>query len=418
MRIVVHDYAGHPFQVQLSRALAARGHEVLHLHSVTFQTPKGPLERRAGDPATFAIEGVDIGEPFRKRSYVRRLIQERRYGRLLADRVAAFGPDAVVSANTPLDAQDAVQAEARRAGATFVFWVQDLYSVAISQYLRDRIPVLGGLLGARFHRLEARLLRRSDRIVAITSDFLSMFDRWGIDQGRAAVIENWAPVDEITPLPKNNAWAVEHGLAEETVFLYAGTLGLKHDPAILLSLAKRLPDAKVVVVSEGPGADWLLDQGASTGNVRVLPFQPFERLPEIIASADVVLAILEPTAGTFSVPSKIFTFLAAGRPILAAIPRENLAALTIDRAGAGVVVRPGDVEGFVAAARALLASPDTRATAGRAGRAYAEANFDIAAITDRFEAILQGASESGLGVAASARSDDHAWPSPVPKVIA
>lgn len=75
LRIVVHDYSGHPFQVELSRALARRGHDVLHLHSAGFQTPKGPLANDSGDPPTFAVEGIDLGEPFRKYSYVRRLGQ-------------------------------------------------------------------------------------------------------------------------------------------------------------------------------------------------------------------------------------------------------------------------------------------------------------------------------------------------------
>src|SRR4051794_2756283 len=53
MRILLHDYSGHPFQVQLTRALAARGHEALHLHCPSFTTGKGALEVRDDDPATF-----------------------------------------------------------------------------------------------------------------------------------------------------------------------------------------------------------------------------------------------------------------------------------------------------------------------------------------------------------------------------
>jgi hypothetical protein len=66
MRILVHDYAGHPFQVQLSRALARSGHSVLHLHFASFQTPKGAVERRSDDPDNFAIEGLTLGRPFAK----------------------------------------------------------------------------------------------------------------------------------------------------------------------------------------------------------------------------------------------------------------------------------------------------------------------------------------------------------------
>ena len=67
--------------------LAERGHEVLHLYSTRFQTPKGPLDRLPDDPPSFAIEGIDLGERFHKYSFLRRLLQERRYGGLLARRL-------------------------------------------------------------------------------------------------------------------------------------------------------------------------------------------------------------------------------------------------------------------------------------------------------------------------------------------
>ena len=57
MRIIVHDYVGHPFQVQLSRELARRGHEVLHLYCSSFVTPRGELTRRDDDPPGFNCRG-------------------------------------------------------------------------------------------------------------------------------------------------------------------------------------------------------------------------------------------------------------------------------------------------------------------------------------------------------------------------
>jgi glycosyltransferase involved in cell wall biosynthesis len=120
----------------------------------------------------------------------------------------------------------------------------------------------------------------------------------------------------------------------------------------------------------------------------ILPFQPFGRLSEVLASADVLVTILEPEAGAFSVPSKVSTSLAAGRPILAAIPQANLAAKTIIRAKAGVVVAPRDRAGFVAAARSMAANAEMRAAWSQAARAYALAHFDIDVIVIQFEDAL------------------------------
>ena len=102
-----------------------------------------------------------------------------------------------------------------------------------------------------------------------------------------------------------------------------------------------------------------------------------------------LVAALEADAGVFSVPSKVLTYHCAGRPILAAIPSSNLAARTIAQAGSGVCVEPGDIAGFLEAARRLRADATLRERCGRAARAYAEKNFDIETIADRFEEAIK-----------------------------
>jgi glycosyltransferase involved in cell wall biosynthesis len=91
----------------------------------------------------------------------------------------------------------------------------------------------------------------------------------------------------------------------------------------------------------------------------------------------------------FSVPSKVLSYLCAGRPVLAAVPPGNLAARVVARAGAGITVDPTDKGAFIAGALDLLADPSP----GRAARKYAERTFDIAAIGERFESILSPAAQ-------------------------
>ncbi|MHA1570728.1 MAG: hypothetical protein ACTSWM_02815, partial [Alphaproteobacteria bacterium] len=102
-RIVLHDYAGHAFQIQLSRELAHRGHRVLHLYATANPTPKGALRRRPDDPPGLAIQGLSAGSAYQRYAYVKRWRHEVEYGRLLADRIAHERPDLVICCNTPLD---------------------------------------------------------------------------------------------------------------------------------------------------------------------------------------------------------------------------------------------------------------------------------------------------------------------------
>ena len=161
MKIIVHDYSGHPFQVQLSRRLAVLGHRVHHLYSADFQTPKGDLVKKPGDPPSFEILPLSAGVPFAKDSFVRRRFQEQRFGRMVAAEIDRLAPDVVISSNAPLDTQLRIAAACRRRGCTFIFWLQDIYSVAIDRVLRNKAGFAGALIGAWYRRIEGRLLRRS-----------------------------------------------------------------------------------------------------------------------------------------------------------------------------------------------------------------------------------------------------------------
>jgi colanic acid biosynthesis glycosyl transferase WcaI len=399
VRVIVHDYSGHPFQVQLSRQLARRGHQVLHVHCVSYETGKGALARRDDDPAGFAVEGIDLGRPFDRYSWARRVRQELAYGRAFARRAARFGPEVMLSSNDPLFAKARAARWCRQAGIPWVFWLQDLYSVAMSGYA-SRMGAMGQAAGWGFRRIERALLRQAAGVVPITADFLPILKAWGVDAGRCTVIENWAPLDEVTPRPRDNAWAREQGLEDKRVVLYSGTLGLKHDPGLLLEVAVQArddPDLRVVVISQGLGAEWLVKQRARLGlsNLMVLGYQPYERLAEVLATADVLVALLTSGAGVFSAPSKVLTYLCAGRPIVAAMPAENLGARKVVDAGAGVVVEPHDAQAFVAAIANLLANDRRSAQCGRQARAYAEQAFDVGPIAEQFEQVLTTA--AGLG---------------------
>lgn len=392
MRLVLCDYSGHPFQVELSRELAARDHKVLHLYFPQFETPKGNLTILPDDPRGFAVDHVTIRSRFDKRNFLKRRFLEAQVGAVMADRALHFLPEIVIGCNMPLDAQRKLQQACARHDIRFVFWLQDLYSHAIHHYLDAKFGLLGRVIGRSYQRLEGKLLRSSDGVIAISEKFRAPLEAWQVAAAKLQVIPNWAPLSEIYPVPKDNPWAQEHGLAHKRVALYTGTLGLKHDPELLLQLAKAGAgsDLHVVVVSQGAGVDWLARQKQSLGleNLTILPFQPMERYPEVLAAGDVLLAMIDAEAAGFSVPSKILSYLAAGKPVVASIAADNDAAVMIEAAKAGAVVAPGDEGGFCAEALRLSGDARLRQSLGSNARAFAERHFAISGIADRFEAIL------------------------------
>ncbi len=113
MRILVHEFGGYPFAVELSRELAKRGHEVTHSWCASLIDTPGSAAQMAGDaddPETLDYAPIDLGEPLDKYRYLKRYRQERLYGRLAAELTERLRPDVVLGANVPLDAQRLLQA--------------------------------------------------------------------------------------------------------------------------------------------------------------------------------------------------------------------------------------------------------------------------------------------------------------------
>lgn len=392
MRILVHDYPGHPFQVQLSRALAGRGHEVLHVFSGSNLTPQGALKKTAEDPATFDVQPIVLAEQIQKGNLIKRRGQEMDHARRVVGKIEEFRPDAVISSNSPLDAQVIIQKACRKAGIPHVFWLQDLNGVATMLLLKDKIPVAGYLAGKHYMALEERLLRASDAVVAISQDFADLLKPMGLKEGRVHVIQNWAPLPDVPVTPKANEWSKAMGLDGTFNFVYSGTLGMKHNPGLLLALANAFKDrsaVRMVVISEGPGRKWLEANKEDAANLVLMDYQPFKDVPLVLGSADAVVAILDPGAGVISVPSKVSTYMCAQRPMVLAVPGANLASRLVQSHEMGLVADPEDERAFVAAAECLYADSALRERMGANARAYAEQEFDIDTISGKFEAIFR-----------------------------
>jgi glycosyltransferase involved in cell wall biosynthesis len=410
VRILVHDHSGHPFQAQLSRELARRGHEVTHSYCAAYRSGKGRLHAEPGETLRYAPIGEGI--TILKMRFRRRLVQELRFGWQLIRVIRRVRPDTVLVANVPLPTLVVMAAFLGARGIPWVLWHQDVQTIAMHSFAGNKLSRLFRVVAWTAGITEKWCSRRAASIVVIAQSFVDVHRVWGT-AAKTTVIPNWAPVDEIYPVDRKNDWAVEHHLDSVHTLLYSGTLGLKHNPSLLVQLARRVIDTgrplHLVVINEGP-AEPVLREEAERLDVpmTLLPFQPYERLPEVLGSGDVLVVLLEQDAGAFSVPSKTLSYLCAGRPVLGLMPSENLAAQLI--ASVDGCVLPPSADSLDEAAAwidAVLDDPGRSADLGARARALAEQQFSLPASADRFEAVLQAAATADRPLAfrrASARS--------------
>jgi colanic acid biosynthesis glycosyl transferase WcaI len=409
MRINLHDFSGHPFQVELSRYLASRGHEVLHGYATQYITGHGNLTVGAEDPSTLRIEGLRAERPMQKYDPVGRTRFEWSYAEAWQEQLDREEFDLVVACNIPMFALARMRKYFERKRQPWVFWHQDVYSLGVGGEAGRRLPQpLAGIARAQIERVERAQVRSADRVVAIGDSFVLQYQRWGLRTDHVRVIPNWAPVDDVKPGSRDNAWTRRLGIPTEPVrLLYAGTLGRKHNPKLLLDLLdgvkERGVDAILLVCSEGVGADDLAAAAGNRPDVRVLGFQPSEEFSDVLASADAVVALLEPDAAQFCVPSKVLTHMCAGRPTIALMPESNPSATDVRFTG-GYVGTPTP-EGAQGAADwlATTCSDETAlARLGHACRNFAETRFDIHSIGQQFEEIFADLCPADDGDARSA----------------
>jgi glycosyltransferase involved in cell wall biosynthesis len=394
VRILVHDYSGHPFQAELSRELARRGHDVVHSYKAAYVSGKGNLVAEPGETVTFQALGPE--QPLARDRFVRRLLHELRDGLAMARHVRDVRPDVTLLSNVQVPTLTVLAFCLMLTRRPWVLWHQDVHSHAVQAFARTKLSPKFRLVGWAFEAAEAWCARRAAAVVGIAPAFVGVHERWGTAQ-KLTVIPNWAPLAEIVPTERKNDWAVEHGLDHVPTLLYSGTLGLKHTPDLLVRLASAVRDAgapvQLVVVNEGPAVE-VIEQAAAQMSVPVtmLPYQPYDRLPEVLGTGDVLLVLLDRSAGEFSVPSKTLSYLCAGRPVLGLMPQENQAAELVERAGGRAL--PPEAGSLDEAARWIadvLADNQAAQEIGRRSRLLAEDEFALDSCADRFETILRSA---------------------------
>jgi glycosyltransferase involved in cell wall biosynthesis len=413
MRVNLHDFSGHPFQVQLARHLAARGPAVLHQYSTQYVTGHGNLTVGPSDPHSLRIKGLEAARPLLKYDPLGRARFELSYAKAWQDELDREDFDVVVACNVPMFALASMRRYFARRKQPWIFWHQDIYSLGVCAELERKLPTaLATPASSLVRRLEKAQVRSADQVVAIGPNFVHRYEKWGVRTDHVQVIPNWAPLDELVPGERDNAWAREQNLPDAPLrLLYAGTLGRKHNPLLLLNLLDELlargVDAVLTVVSEGVGADEIASAAGDRRDVRILGYQPAEDLSDVLASADVLVALLEPDAAQFSIPSKVHSYLCAGRPTIALVPDGNPAAEAVLKAG-GFVGVPS-CSGARAAADWLAAIAADRGQLRNLGvqaRDLAEADFDIERIGAQFEQVMRAAVDGGETVTAAARAGD------------
>ena len=299
-------------------------------------------------------------------------------------------PDAVMVMSPPLPLGAAGWLVSLLRRTPFVFNIQDVFpDVAVELgAITDRRVI------AAASSLERFLYRRADAVTVLSDDLRDNVagKLAGRNPERIRVIPNFVDTVRIAPAPRENGYRREFGLTDKTVVMYAGNIGMSQSLDLVVDSARRLVDRDdVVFVINGGGSalEDLVATGAGLPNLRFVPMQPRERLPEVLAAADLHVVPLKRGLARSSVPSKLYSILAAGRPVLASVDFGTEVANTLERAGAGVSVGPEDPDAFAGALDKLLDDSAGLRSMGASGRSFVEGWVSPAAVGEAYERLFE-----------------------------
>jgi colanic acid biosynthesis glycosyl transferase WcaI len=255
--------------------------------------------------------------------------------------------------------------------APFVFHIQDLQpdaAVGLGMIKRSKFV---GLL----YKIERFIYKKACLVSVISDGMRERVISKGVPEGKVVVFPNWVDTDFIKPLQRQNGFRQRYGLGDKFIVLYAGSIGVKQGLEILLNVADSLRDLQDIlflIVGDGICKGALVKRAAELHlpNVKFLPVQPREFLPEMLSAADISLAIQQTTVTDFVMPSKLLGLFASGRPIIVSAHKESELSKVVKQANCAIIVKPEEPDQFKDAIFELYSDSDKREILGKNGREY------------------------------------------------
>lgn len=311
-----------------------------------------------------------VGSTAYSRHHMRRRVANYlSYLALAVPRALTIRPDVVLAMTDPPVAGIAGAWIARLAGRPFVYNIRDLYpDMAIGgDIVRPSRWVKG------WERMHRGALKQADRVIVLGDDMRDRIIAKGVRPERVAVVRDGTSFPASAP-ERSDPVVQEIRSGFPFVVLHAGNLGFYGAWGTLLEAAKILREEYTGLVFIGDGANRtaLETAAADCANVRFLPFRPVEQVPHVMMAGDLHVVTVRRGLEGVVVPSKLYSILAAGRPVLAVAAATSDAARIVVESGCGLAADPDNPAAVAAAIRTLRSDPARLAEMGRRARETAK----------------------------------------------
>jgi len=370
-----------PYTGSLAVGLTQLGYDVTanvaHPHYPEWKIREG----YGGWSSTQQRDGVEVN---RLRHYIpaqprgiRRLLSELSFGlRLMFRRIGHPGLVIAVSPSLFATALAALRVRLSPRRPRFAVWVQDIYTLGLAE-----IGEGNGLVQRVTRWVESRTLRAADRVIVIHDRFKEFLTQeLHVPAEHVVVIRNWTHLPPWEPIDSAEAKKRLGWPRGVTLAVHTGNMGAKQGLENIVEAARLAGrrDAKVQFLLIGDGGERRALEESARDVAKVTFIDPLDdddyRLA--LAAADVLVVNEKPGVANMAVPSKLTSYFAAGRPVVAATDPAGITAAELSAAQAGVVVPAGDPESLLDAILDLGSDREAAERFGSSGQRYRESILD------------------------------------------
>jgi len=300
-------------------------------------------------------------------------------------------PDAVIASSPQLLVGLAGWWISRLKHVPFIFEVRDLWPESL-------VAVGVGNAKSALHRsltrIAAFLYRKADHIVVVTPAFREfLVDRWQVPAEKISVVPNGVETRVFSPQFPDHDLRKNLGGEGKFIASFIGTMGLAHGLNTLIDAAERFqktePDVLFMLVGEGADRQRItaIAQAKGLSNIRFVPQQLREKVPDYIAASDVCLVLLRKSAVFETViPTKMLEFMSCAKPVILGVGGQ--AREIIERSRAGICIEPENADQLCDAILQLRKQDWLRESLGRNGREYIIRNLSRERTADEYLQVL------------------------------
>src|SRR5438094_2562313 len=388
--------ASAPLTADFCRYLTAAGHSI----SVVTTFPHYPQwkvwpEYRGRFYKKEMIDGVSI---YRILNYIpkrptplKRVLYYGSFGiQALLPALVSGRPDVIVCVTPPLELSISASILKLFWRVPVILWIKDLVPDIAIQLGMLKSPLLISLA----RRLEDFAYTNATKLFVLGRRFAENIGGKGVPVEKVAVVSDWVNTEVIRPDIPGLGFRQKYEVdAAAFVVLHAGNIGDKQRLELLVRSAKLLHerrDIQFLIVGDGARKAAVVAEATSLGvsNVKFLPLQPQEQFAEMLAAADVLILHQHADVTDSVIPSKLLTYMAAGRPIVVTAAPESAAGIALSRSECGVAVEPENPTALAQAIVRLLTDQEFRAHCGTSARAFVSASFSRATVLSQLESLL------------------------------